>query len=250
MKSLVKARDMLTLIAGEPGIGLPELSKKLAMPKSTTYRILRALASSGFVAEMEQNHRFRIGPLVGDLARGSSRREQLIRVAHPELVRLRDECDETVALHVLESSRWVVLDQVESTQELRRTITNLGEPMPLGAAATGKLFLAYMSKAQREAYLKEQKLVRHTARTPDRGSLEKDLQQIARNGFATSIEEMVAGVSGLSMPIRSPDGTVRAAVGLSGPSVRFTPKAVASMREALGKTIRAIERQLAKEGPG
>ena len=250
MKSLVKARDMLSLIAGEPGIALPELSRKLSMPKSTAYRILRALESSGFVAEMEDEHCFRLGPLIEDLTKGSTRRERLARVARPELVRLRDKCNETVALHVLETNRWVVIDQVESTQELRRTITNLGEPMPLGAAATGKLFLAFMPEAQRKAYFSEQKLVRHTTRTPNRQSLEKDLLQIARNGYATSVEEMAIGVSGLSMPIRSRDGGVRAAVGISGPSGRFTQKEVTSMREALGRTIREIEKQLVAEEPG
>lgn len=250
MKSLVKVRDMLSLIAGEPGIALPELSRKLSMPKSTAYRILRALESSGFVSETEEEHRFRLGPLVGDLARGYARRERLIRVARPELVKLRDKCNETVALHVLEANRWVVVDQIESTQELRRTITNLGEPMPLGAAATGKLFLAFMPPAQRDAYFKEQKLVKYTPRTPNRQALEKDLLQIARNGYATSLEEMAIGVSGLSMPIRSRDGGVRAAVGISGPSGRFTPKTVLAMREALGRSIKEIEKQLVDEEPG
>ena len=250
MKSLVKARNMLSLIAGEPGIALPELSRKLSMPKSTAYRILRALESSGFVSEMEEEHCFRLGPLIGDLTKGFTRRERLMRAARPELVKLRDKCDETVALHVLEANRWVVVDQVESTQELRRTITNLGEPMPLGAAATGKLFLAFMPEAQRDAYFKEQKLVPHTARTPNRQSLERDLQQIVRNGFATSFEEMVAGVAGLSMPIHSRDGGVRAAVGISGPSVRFTPKEVLAMRDALKRTIKEIEKQLVEDEPG
>lgn len=247
MKSLVKARDMLSLIAGEPGIALPELSKKLSMPKSTTYRILCALESSGFVSETEDGHRFRLGPLIDDLTKGKTRRERLVRAARPSMLRLRDQCNETVALHVLEANRWVVIDQIESTQELRRTITNLGEPMPLGAAATGKLFLAFMTQAQRKAYFKEQKLVRHTPRTPTLQSLEKDLEQIAKDGYATSFEEMAIGVAGLSMPIRSPGGGVRAALGVSGPRGRFTPKEVLAMRAALKKSIREIEQQLNKE---
>lgn len=240
---------MLSLIAGEPGIALPELSRKLSMPKSTAYRILRALESSGFVSEMDEEYCFRLGPLIGDLTKGNTRRERLIRVARPEMVRLRDKCNETVALHVLEANRWVVVDQVESTQELRRTITNLGEPLPLGAAATGKLFLAFMPEAQRKEYFKEQKLVPHTARTLNRQGLEKDLEQIVRSGYATSFEEMAVGVAGLSMPIHSRDGGVRAAVGVSGPSGRFATKEVTAMRDALKRTIKEIEKQLDKEDP-
>ena len=61
---------------------------------------------------------------------------------------------------------------------------------------------------------------------------------------------MVAGVAGLSMPIHSRDGEVRAAVGISGPSVRFTPKEVLAMRDALKRTIKEIEKQLVEDEPG
>ena len=249
MKSLIKIRDMLSLIAAEPGIGLPDLSRKLSMPKSTAHRILRALEGSGFVLEMEEGHRFGLGPLISALTEGYTRRERLMREAHPLMVKLRDQCNETVALHVLEANRWVVIDQVESRQELRRTITNLGIPMPLGAAATGKLFLACMPERDRRAYLKDHELRSYTPNTLNRQHLVKDLSKIARRGYATSFEEMAVGVAGLSKPIRGRDGTVRAAIGISGPTGRFTPRNIAAMRLALEKTIRAVTHRLEGEVP-
>ena len=56
---------------------------------------------------------------------------------------LRDEVDETVGLHeLLPSGERVVVDQVESHQELRRHYTDIGIPIPLPHGAPGKAILS------------------------------------------------------------------------------------------------------------
>lgn len=248
MKSLLKIRDLLVMIAAEPGVALPDLSRRLSLPKSTAHRILSALKASGFVLETEGGHGFGLGPLIGDLAQGSTRRERLIRVARPLMVALRDQCDETVALHVLEAEHRLVIDQVESTQELRRTFTNLGVPMSLGATAAGKVFLAHMPERRRADYLKTHALPTFTAQTPSRGRLQSELAQILRQGYATSFEEVVLGVAGLAMPVYDVDGTVSAAIGISGPKDRFTTRRIAVMRSHLRTTVKRATELLAIEG--
>ncbi|MEO8924408.1 MAG: IclR family transcriptional regulator [Caldimonas sp.] len=246
--TLLKVRDMLVLIAAEPGVGLPDLSRRLSLPKSTAHRILSALEASGFVLKIEGGHRFGLGPLISDLTQGFTRREKLIRVTRPMMVRLRDRCDETVALHVLEANRRLVIDQVESTQELRRTFTNLGVPMSLGATAAGKIFLAYMSERERAAYLKEHALPSYTAHTPRPSRLRNDLAQILRRGYATSFEEVVVGVAGIAMPVHGLDGRVSAAIGISGPKDRFTATKLVTMRLLLRASVKEATELLAAEG--
>lgn len=250
MKALVKTRDILCLVASRPGVGLPQLSRSLGMPKSTTHRIMKKLVSLGFVEAGPKNRGYTIGPLIDFLTRGANHRDKLLAIARPCMVALRDACDETVALHVLEAKSWVAIDQVESTQELRRTITNMGTPMPLHAAATGKLFLAYMSEAERNRYLEEHELRSFTPHTlTSRRRLLEAVQDIRRNGYAHSFQEMAIGVAGVSMPIRRPDGLVTAALGVSGPIGRFTPRAIQSIRQALKTATRRIEAQLGAAEP-
>ncbi|MGE0875345.1 MAG: IclR family transcriptional regulator [Burkholderiales bacterium] len=251
MKSLIKAKEVLSLIASEPGIGLPQIARKLGMPKSTAYRILRALSLAGFVLELDDKHRYGLGPLINDLTSGHSRRAKLIRVARPLMIRLRDQCNETVALHLLQGGSWVVIDQVESSQQIRRTITNLGTPLALHAGAPGKLFLALMSERDREAYLATEPLKRFTPNTlTDRGKLHRELAMIVRRGYSKSVEEVVQGVSSLAMPIRSSDGSVVAAIGVSGPIARFTPKKASSILSALTRTVEEARRALLAEDRG
>jgi IclR family acetate operon transcriptional repressor len=244
MKILTKVRSLLQVVAARPGVQLPELARALGMPKSTVHRLLRTLVTQGFLEESGEGHGYRVGPLVRDLASGEAGHERLIAIARPRMLQLRDACNETVALHVLEGSGWMTLEQIESTHDLRRTITNLGTPMPLHAAATGKLFLAYMAAADRTQYLDAHELTRYTPNTlTSRRRLLAALEQIRREGYALSVQEMVIGVAGISMPVMRED-RVYAAVGVSGPLSRFTPKAIASIRAALKKTTQAIERDL------
>lgn len=46
------------------------------------------------------------------------------------------------------------------------------------------------------------------------------LAQVRERGFHYSLNERVVGSSGVSAPVSRPDGSVRAAVGISGPAER------------------------------
>lgn len=245
MKSLGKIRDVLLVVTSAPGAGLAEISKKVALPKSTVFRLLRALQRAGFLARDAERGGYELGPFVSQLASGPNVIEKLLAIARPRMVALRDKCDETVALHVLEGQSWMAIDQVESTQELRRTITSMKVPMPLHAAAPGKLFLAFMPDEEQQAYLSRHELRRFTPATiTSRKRLTEELNEVRKQGYATSFQELAIGVGSVSMPVRDPDGRVSAAVGVSGPLSRFTPKAITSIRGALRVACQEIEREL------
>lgn len=251
MKSLGKARDVLCLLAAEPEIGLSELARSLSLPKSTAYRILRALESVGLASQIEGKRCYVLGSLVYELANGDTSRHRLIELARPLMMRLRDQCDETVALHVLQGDGWVPISQVESTQDLRRTITGIGNPTALYAGAAGKLFLAYMDDEERDAYLDATTLVQLAPGTfTNRRRLLEELALIRRRGYSTSSQEAVLGVAGVVMPIRAANGAVKAAIGVSGPIGRFTPKATMAIRIHLEKAATALSKAMRRHTSG
>ncbi len=250
MKSLNKARDVLCLISAEPEIGLSALARSLELPKSTAYRILRALESAGLVSQLDGGHKYVLGSLVFELASGHASRPRLIELARPYMVQLRDQCHETVALHVPHGNAWVAISQVESTQELRRTLTNIGLPMPLYAGAAGKLFLAHMPAAERDAYLADTALVQLAPGTiTNRRRLLEELALIRRRGYSTSFQEAVMGIAGIVMPIKSADGTIRGAMGVSGPMSRFSSRSVSAIRLTLEKAVTELSRRMRKHMP-
>jgi hypothetical protein len=58
--------------------------------------------------------------------------------------------------------------------------------------------------------------------------LERELAAARRDGYAVSTGEIVPGASALAVPIFGPDGSVIAALGVAGPSQRWTEAAMAA----------------------
>ncbi|MGH3666329.1 MAG: IclR family transcriptional regulator, partial [Egibacteraceae bacterium] len=168
--------------------------------------------------------RYALGPHLLRLARVAHPGVDLQVIALPVMRRLRDACGETVGLHVRSGDRRLVIDQVESLQPLRRTYTELSERIPLHQGAPGKVLLAFMPAEQREEVLAGPLDAATPSTITDPQILRAELDQIRDRGCAFSIEERVAGIRTVAVPIRNHTGAVRAGLSVTGPALRVTPQ--------------------------
>lgn len=213
-----------------PELSSSEISRELGLTRSTAHRLLQALQSHDLVQQVPGSKNYALGPHILRLAHAAASRVNLPALAKPVMTRLRDEVDETVGLHVYqgETAR-VVIDQVESHKPLRRSYTEIGEPIPLFYGAPGKVLLAYLRPKQREAILAGElpPATPHTHTDPVR--LEAELTEIIEQGYALSFQERLEGISSLAVPVRNHTGEVMAALSVSGPSIRMTPERLKDM---------------------
>jgi DNA-binding IclR family transcriptional regulator len=85
----------------------------------------------------------------------------------------------------------------------------------------------------------------------DRAALRRQLEQVARRGYASTVDELEIGLTGVSAPVRGSGGEVVAALGLSGPSPRLEKR-----RDEVGRLLndraeqlsRLLRRRTRKEG--
>jgi DNA-binding IclR family transcriptional regulator len=73
-----------------------------------------------------------------------------------------------------------------------------------------------------ESYLEEDLAPRTENTITDVGDLRAELARVREEGYATNWEESREGINAVAVPIQKPDGTVIAAVGVLGPTYRFT----------------------------
>ncbi|MDP9391479.1 MAG: helix-turn-helix domain-containing protein, partial [Actinomycetota bacterium] len=117
--------------ARRPTLGITDLARATGLSTTTTHRLLMALQANRLIRQTA-DRRYGLGPLLVQLARSGALPTTLRDAALPLMTALRDEIDETVALHeLLPSGERAVVDQVESHQQLRRTYTDVGVPIPL-----------------------------------------------------------------------------------------------------------------------
>lgn len=231
VRSIDRAVAVLDAFTGRrAALNLSDVAEAVGLGTSTTHRLLRSLTSHGLLRRDDDARTYRLGPHVLRLAQAAVGAMDLREVSRPVLWRLRDAADETVGLHLLRGERHrVVADQVESHQPLRRTYTELGEPIPLHHGAPGKVLLALMPDERRAAYLAGGLAAANERTIVDPHALAAELVAIRRDGHAFSFGERVDGIHTVAAAVRDHSGAAVASLSVTGPALRMPRERLADL---------------------
>lgn len=244
--STLKALDVLEHIAScGDAAGVTEISKRLGLDKSTTYRILNTLEHRGYAVQDTLTRKYRLGVKIMELSRLASTQSMLKNVAGPTLDRLARECHETLHLGIMDRGEVFHLDSREPSQ-LTRMVSHIGLRNPVHCTALGKVMLAFLPEEEIEQIIgKENGLRRYTKYTiHTRTELKKELQNIKKSGYAVDNEELHEGTRCLAAPLRDHEGKVIAAISLSGPAIRLTLTQLKKLRPKILTAAVEISRGL------
>ncbi len=204
-----------TVVRADEPLSFLELHDECGLPRSTTSRLLTALERTELL-ERNAAGSYVAGPLFWLYATRHDPWDELVRLARPTLDRLGAETRETVNLSVARGDRVVQVAQVDSAYMLgTRDWTEVD--VPVHASSLGKVLLAFGVLD-----LPSQPLEQATPHTvTDRDVLARELAQVTRRGWASTVDELEIGLSGVGAPVRGSGGEVIAALGISGPSQRL-----------------------------
>ena len=234
-----RAAALLALIveSGEPRT-FTSLVDELGLAKSTTSRLLHALERNRLVRR-DRAGLFRPGPLFAVYAAQHDTSQDLLDVAQPTLDEIGERTGETVNLAVARGDEVVQVAQVDSSYLLG--LTNwLDVTVPPHCSALGKIFYAYKAMSLPDGDLP----VPPRGRRRTRADLEADLAETVRRGWAMTWEELEEGLVAVAAPVHARDGSVVAAVSVSGPTNRITEADVTRLGEQLATDTSVISRQL------
>jgi IclR family transcriptional regulator, acetate operon repressor len=242
--------------ARRPDLGISEIARMTGLSTSTTHRLLVAMQSNRLVRQTA-DRRYGLGPLLVQLARSGAVPATLRDAALPLMRALRDEIDETVAVHeLLPTGERAVVDQVESRQVLRRTYTDIGVPIDLPHGAPGKAILAMLLPERQEWWLNRPILAVTPATITDPDLLRAQLAVIRIRGWSESRAERNSGIRAVAAPVFDHTGLVVGALGTSVPDVRMDDRRAAQLgprvcevawevSETLGASAEAVSRTVA-----
>ena len=228
--------------ARRPDLGISEIARMTGLSTSTTHRLLVAMQNNRLVRQTS-GRRYGLGPLLVQLARSGAVPTTLRDAALPLMRALRDEIDETVAVHeLLPTGERVVVDQVESRQELRRTYTDIGVPIDLPLGAPGKAILAMLPPQRQEWWLARPIPAVAPGTITDPNRLRDQLVVIRARGWSESHTERVRGIRAVAAPVFDHTGSVVGALGTSVPEIRMDDSRAAN----LGSRVRDVAWQLSE----
>jgi DNA-binding IclR family transcriptional regulator len=238
--SAERSLRLLSLVANEGrALSLADLAARLALPKGTAHRICTQLLANGFLARDVDERSFSVGPALRRLAFDTLNHGVVRGLRHEVLAELVGKVGETCNFTTLDGTQVLYLDRVEAQWPLRLTL-DVGSHVPLHCTASGKLFLAQMPQASRDALIAELPLQKMTANTiVSAKALRAECDRIAEQGYACDREEFIAGLIAVAVPVQGTDGVVRAAIAVHGPVARLSlADAVAQLQSLQAAAIR------------
>ena len=135
---------------------------------------------------------------------------------------IADTTGEMVALTVYSGLEVLCIDKIDTRHSVRLAL-EVGSRRPAHAGALSKVLLAYQPECEIEAVIGERGLPKLCTNTiTDPAELVEELASIRAQDYALSIEETDSGAWGVATPIRDRSGKVVAAIGVAGPSLRFS----------------------------
>lgn len=227
----------------EAQLGVTELSLRLGLHKSTVHRLLASLDKGGLVERDPRSRKYSLGIRLIELAGTMLNSRNLPQVVRPYLHYLADTVEELTYLGYRDGDEVLNVEQVPGPH-LVQSVGWLGRRTPLHSTSAGKIFLADMDEEELERYLAKG-LPRLTPRTIcDPADLRYELERVREQGYATSFEELEEGTNALAVPITTPSQKTVAAVGVVGPSYRFTQERAMSQLEIIRSVAREVSHRL------
>lgn len=222
VQSVDRAVSVLEILAQRGEAGVSEVAADIGVHKSTAFRLLAALEERELVEQTQDRGKYRLGFGILRLASAVPGQLDVIHQARAICEQLAAHVGETVNIAVRRSHFVVNIDQARGPSAVA-THNWVGELTPLHATSSGKVLLAYMTPEERRKALAESGLERLTPHTiTSQRDLDAQVEAAARDGYASSIEELEEGLNAVAAPVRDHTGRVIAALSVSGPVYRFT----------------------------
>lgn len=223
---------------------LTELAQATGSDPLSLRPLLKALEANGLVAWDPARSGVRPGPAALAFARSGVGNEDLVELAQPSLQRLAQESGETANLFVSRPDSVDAIAQVDGTHLLGAT-NWMGRELGLHCTAAGKVFLAFGV-----AELPDGELESMTPATiSDRRRLERELEAVRDQGYATIVEELELGLCAVAAPVRDRGGDVVAALTVSGPTLRLAPQRLRLLGRVTLEQAHAISTRLGHRVP-
>lgn len=246
VRSVRRAVGILKLLASaRAGWRLSDVARRCGLGKTTTHRLLGALADEGLVIQEAGSRRYALGHELVRLGRAAGRAD-VTDLARPALLRLARETEDTVFVSVREGLEAVCLDRAIGDYPIKTLTLNVGDRRPLGVGAGSLALLAQLPDAEVEEIVagSATALARYPGFAPT--ALRELVGRTRQQGYAFNDGRVIPAMSAVGVPVFDAVGQVCAALSVAAiaermraPRVRWIAERLQAEAARLGQDIAA-----------
>lgn len=219
-----------------------ELSRRLALPRASVFRMLHTLEQSGFLERAADGTSYRLGLAVLRLGFELLASMDLTELGRPVIEALRDQTGYSAHVVVRDARDVVFVAKAPGRNAMFHSI-QVGARLPAHATVLGRILLSDLDLAALTQLYPHMPLPAFTPKTPtDLATLMRLIAQDRERGYGVSMGGFETGISTIAAAVRDSQGAVVAAISITVPSARIDEAAV----EPLVEQVRASARQLSE----
>ncbi|WP_025199371.1 phosphotransferase [Brucella sp. BO2] len=204
MSTIGKALTLLDVLSRlNTEAGLTEIAQACGYDKATTRRFLVDLEKHGFVEQLAESRKYRIGAEPLRLARIREARYPFLGTALPFVRQLAERTGETVHLSEFSNGRLSTI-HVEESPRAHRVFINVGMILPFHATASGLAYLAACADDVVEATVTKSLDTFTEFTIADPEEVRRRVREARQNGFSVNRQGLEVGVMSTSAAILTP----------------------------------------------
>lgn len=250
IQSIEVGAALLDVLSNAPGaMPLSTLASAAGMTSSKAHRYLASFQRVGLVTQNLVSGHYDLGPKALRLGLAAVRRIDIVQQADHTLEDLRDTLNEAVSLSVWGNLGPTIVHWKESAKTISIKV-RLGSVTPLLTSAGGRVFAAYLPRAQTAAFITRE-LEDGTAQTRagirTHADVDAMIRKIDEDGLAIVSNMLEPGIAAISAPIFNSGGLAAAmtVVGLDstldqaadGKIARYLRAAASRLSRSLGRAV-------------
>ncbi len=212
IQAVENALDVLEALSEiDDDVRISQLSEKLAMNKTSVFRLLATFENRGYVEREELSGKYRLGLPAYEIGQKFLSRMGLLRHSRPVAERLARGCNEAAYIAVRRGKEVLFLDIVDTTQKVK-IVSLVGNRYPLDTTAAGQVLLAFNNANGSQDIDKSQSGI-------------NQLAEVSRQGYAQDSNALGDGIASVAAPLFGSGGKLHGVLCIVGPEFRL-PKEV------------------------
>lgn len=218
-----RALQLLELLAQHPELGVTDIATRMRISKTLAFRLLHTLEKRDYIVRDADRRTSALGYRILHLADKVEHHSLIVGATKQLMDELARLCDEDVNLFARVGHYSLCVAARPSVHQVR-VFPEVGLRAHLHAGAASPLLLAFAPEDVREAVLGGELAQLTPLTLTDPVKLRARLARIRREGFHVSRGDVDRSAFSVAAPLFGYDGSVVAAICISGPINRLTPE--------------------------
>lgn len=203
--------------SGDKMLGNQQIAERCRLPKSTVSRLTSTLTKLGYLIQVEETGKYRLGTAALSLGSAMLARLDVRQIARPLMQELADRTGCMVSLGTRDRLSMIYVENCRNASALTISL-DVGSRIPVALSAIGRAWLAAVSERERQDFMERAEEFDAQAWPGIRRGIDQALADYAGLGVTCSFGDWQKDVNAIARAFQPGGGLPPMAINCGGPA--------------------------------